>query len=457
MVSSVQAAQSARFERRTSPLLLGQRIEVLDVMRGIAVCGILAVNIFVMGTLGSTQGRTFPAEWNANWVAWIMQRVLLEGPMRGLFMVLFGAGMLMMLKNAEGPKGQAMPIDAWTRRCLALLLFGVIHFLVLMWPGEILWTLGIAGLALLAFRTAKVRTLWIWALLIIACLSAHRAYDTSTYVATYETALEAERAKASGVALTAEQQSSLDAVVSAKAANYPTEEAMAAEFTQRTHLPGLLSWSASGWSFRHLGVYSWIGVAESLAFMLVGMALFRSGLLTGERQSRTYWQILMVAGAIGLLLRGADYAWQARTAFELDIHRLSPLMSWLRSGWYQPARLALTLAYVAMIVLMVRGSWLAWKVPFNALGRMALTNYTLQSVLTSLLFYALGYLGAFGAAGLMAVTFAICMITAAFSIVWLNHFSVGPMEWLLRRLAYGTLSGGKRGDAAAMAAQSPSL
>ena len=175
MVSSVQAAQSARFERRTSPLLLGQRIEVLDVMRGIAVCGILAVNIFVMGTLGSTQGRTFPAEWNANWVAWIMQRVLLEGPMRGLFMVLFGAGMLFMLKNAEGPKGQAMPIDAWTRRCLALLLFGVIHFLVLMWPGEILWTLGIAGLALLAFRTAKVRTLWIWALLIIACLSAHRA------------------------------------------------------------------------------------------------------------------------------------------------------------------------------------------------------------------------------------------------------------------------------------------
>ena len=74
-------------------------------------------------------------------------------------------------------------------------------------------------------------------------------------------------------------------------------------------------------------------------------------------------------------------------------------MSWLRSGWYQPARLALTLAYVAMIVLMLRGSWLAWKVPFNALGRMALTNYTLHSVMTSLLFYAFGYLGAFGAAG----------------------------------------------------------
>ncbi len=132
-------------------------------------------------------------------------------------------------------------------------------------------------------------------------------------------------------------------------------------------------------------------------------------------------------------------------------------MSWLRSGWYQSARLALTLAYVAMIVLMVKGNWRAWKVPFNALGRMALTNYTLQSVLTSLLFYALGYLGAFGAAGLMAVAFAICVITGIFSMIWLKHFSFGPMEWLLRRLAYGTLGRGSRGDALATPAQSPSL
>lgn len=132
-------------------------------------------------------------------------------------------------------------------------------------------------------------------------------------------------------------------------------------------------------------------------------------------------------------------------------------MSWLRSGWYQPARLALTLAYVAMIVLMLRGSWLAWKVPFNALGLMALTNYTLHSVMTSLLFYAFGYLGALGAAGLMAAAFAICLITGVFSIIWLKQFPVGPMEWLLRHLAYGTLDGGKCGDAAAKPAQCTSL
>ncbi len=441
----------------TQPVPQSERLEVLDVMRGIAVCGILAVNIFVMGTVGSTQGRTFPAAWNADWIAWVGQRFLLEGSMRGLFTILFGAGMLMILRKAEGPDGRALPIDVWTRRCLALLFLGVLHFLVLLWPGEILWTYGVAGLALLAFRTAKVRTLWVWALLIVACLSAHRAYDTSTYVATYQAALEGERAKAAGLEPTAEQQAGLDAVAAAKSANYPTGEALAKEVRQRTELGPLLGWSASGWSSRHLGVYSWIAVAESLAFMLVGMALFRSGILTGERPSRTYWLILLSAGAVGLTLRAIDFGWQARTGFELDIHRLNPLMSILRSGWYQPARLALTLAFVALIVLLVRSGVRGWRSPFRALGRLALTVYTLQSALTSLLFYGFGYVGAFGPAGLLLVTLAVCVLTAIFSMVWLRAFSIGPLEWLLRAIAHGTFSPARRPQAAAVLARSPPL
>ena len=101
--------------------------------------------------------------------------------------------------------------DVWTRRCLALLAFGIVHFLILMWPGEILWTYGIAGLALLAFRSARVRTLWIWALLIIACLSAFRAYDTSTYLDSYRDALAGERAIAAGREPTPEQKAGMEA------------------------------------------------------------------------------------------------------------------------------------------------------------------------------------------------------------------------------------------------------
>jgi uncharacterized protein len=429
---------------------------MLDVIRGIAVCGILAVNIFVMGTVGSTQGRTFPAVWNADWIAWVSQRVLLEGPMRGLFMILFGAGMVMMLRRAEGDRPQVVPIDVWTRRCLALLALGVGHFLILMWPGEILWTLGLAGLALLAFRTARVRTLWIWALLIIACLSGHRAWHTSTYFENYANALSAEAAQAEGRPPTEAEKAGLAAVKSAVSANYPTPESLETEIRQRTSLGPLIQWSTAGWAYRHLGVYSWIAVAESLAFMLVGMALFRSRILTGEASRRLYrW--MLVAGAAGLALRLVDFSWQARTGFELDIHRLDTAMSLLRSAWYQPARLGLTLGYVAALVLLLRAGRRAWAAPFRAMGRTALTVYTLQSLLTSVLFYALGYVGAFGAAKLMLAALCISILTGLFSMIWLRFRPMGPLEWLLRAIAYGSFSPSRRPAAAEALERGPPL
>ena len=444
-------------QQAIAPVAADQRVELLDVIRGIAVCGILAVNIFVMGTVGGTQGRSFPAQWNADWIAWSLQRLLLEGPMRGLFMVLFGAGMVMMLRKAEGEHPQIAPIDVWVRRSLALLGLGVLHFLVLMWPGEILWTLGVAAFPLLAFRTARPRVLWLWALIIIACLSAHRAYSTSGYLESYQAALAGERAQQEGRVLNPDEKAGMAAAAAAMSANYPARETLAAEVEQRTSLVPLIKWSAAGWAFRHLEIYSWIGVAESLAFMLIGMALYRSGIIAGGASARFYWMMLLGGGGIGLGLRGVDMWWQARTGFELDIHQLNPAMSLLRSAWYQPARLALTLAYLALFALLWRAGWRAWTLPFRAMGRTALTVYSLQSLLTSILFYALGYVGAFGAAGLLVAALCICIVTALFSMSWLRHHGMGPMEWLLRAIAYGTFSPSRKPAAAEALARSPPI
>lgn len=421
-----------------APYGADERVRLLDLIRGVAVCGILAVNIFVMGTVGATQGRRFPMRLDADWVAWFGQRLLLEGPMRGLFTILFGAGMLLMLRRSEGERPIVAPVDAWARRALALLGLGGVHALVLMWPGEILWTLGVAALPLLAFRTARPRTLWIWALIIIACLSAHRVWNTNGYLTSYAAALAVERAIAAGGTPTAEQEAGRIAVAGAVASNYPPPEAIAAEVMQRTRLGTLVAWSWAGWASRHLEIYSWIAVAECLAFMLVGMALFRSGILTGQAPARVYWWLLLAGGGLGLGLRLMDLLWQARTGFELDIHRLNPAMSLLRSAWYQPARLALTLGWIGLLTLLWRAGRQGWTAPFEAMGRMALTVYTLQSAITSLLFYGLGYVGAFGAAGLLAITLGICVATAGFGMAWLKRFGMGPLERVLRWIAYGT-------------------
>lgn len=426
-------------ERSLGPTPADKRIRLLDYLRGIAVCGILPVNIIVMGTVGGTEGRTFPARLDADWISWSIQRLFLEGAMRGLFTLLFGAGMLMMLRRTEGDTPQVAPIDIWTRRCLALLLFGVIHFALLLWPGEILWTYGVAGFALLAFRSARPATLWIAALIILASLSAFRAYDTGTWVARYQLAATAELAQQQGQTLTQEQKTALETAQEVKNSVYPGEAARRAEIDQRTHLGPLLSWSAAGWASRHLGNYSWLGVAESLSFMLIGMALFRSGVLTGNCSFRKYMKMAAIGISFGLALRTLDFLWQARTGFELDIHRLNLSVSLLRSASYEPARLALTLGYIGLIALLFRQRAPARSGFLEALGRMALTAYTLQSLLTSALFYGFGTFGTFDYAALAAISAAIWFVSGTFCLWWLRHFSIGPAEWLLRAIAYGRL------------------
>jgi len=429
-------------EAAVGPIGKGERIELLDILRGIAVCGILPVNIIVMGTVGSTKGLTYPARWDGDWIAWGLQRVLLEGPMRGLFTMLFGVGMLLMLRRAEGERPDVVAFDIWTRRCLALLLFGIVQFAVFFWPGEILWTYGIAGLMLLAFRSARPRTLWIWAAIIMIGLSSFRTYDTAKTAIGHEQAHVAAQVLAAGQPVSAEQKVALDAARATQASLHPSDESIVTEIRQRTNLGSLLGWSAAGWAARHIGNYSWWGVMESLGFMLVGIALFRTGLLTGAGTAIGYRRLMVWGLGIGILLRLCDLAWQARTGFELDLDRLNLTASLMRSLLYEPARLALTLGYVALIVLLSRGSSSRAVRAISPLGRMALTAYCLQSILTSLLFYAFGYVGAFGYLSLLIVSAVIWAITGLFAAIWLRHFKMGPAEWLLRAIAYA----GSRGD-----------
>ena len=125
-----------------------RRIGQLDVLRGAAVCAILPINILVMGTLADLDGLRYPAPWSLDLGFWIALQLFLEGASRGVFTLLFGAGMLLMLRKAEAVPPNVGAVDAWARRCIALLVFGVVQFVVFMWPGEILWNYGVAGFAL---------------------------------------------------------------------------------------------------------------------------------------------------------------------------------------------------------------------------------------------------------------------------------------------------------------------
>lgn len=410
-----------------------KRIDALDVLRGAAVCGILLMNIWSMGGASEYPLTIFPARWNAEWITWALQTVFVQGAMRGLFTLLFGAGMLLMLRRADGEDGQAAPLDVWARRSLVLMALGTLQWAVLLWPGEILWNYGVSGLFLLAFRTARPRTLLIAAAMLIAGLAANTAHWTTQSVEQYH---QGAAVLAAGGAPNAEQQVAAKAEQAARATIHPDAAAVAQRIEQRTHLPSLLRWSANYWAGENIGITGWIDVAESVAFMLVGMALFRLGVLTGAASASTYRRMMLVGYGGGLAWRLVPVVLAARTGWDMGDPAVATWQWTVALAMFEPARLLVTLGHAGLVLWLFQAGPFGRAETLRALGRMTLTVYCLQSLIGSALFYGFGLLGRLSLLELWGVAGAIWLATALFCRWWLARFAMGPVERVLRALAY---------------------
>ena len=412
-----------------------QRIAALDVLRGVAICGILLMNIYSMGGVREYPLTSFPPRADPEWVSWGIQSLFVQGAMRGLFTLLFGASMLLMLRRAED--GHVAPIDAWARRSIALMGFGVLQFAVLIWPGEILWNYGVSGLFLLAFRTARPRTLLLAAALLIGGLSLNAAHWTGQEVQQLREGRAAARAAASGGTITPDQRTALAAERANLAAVQPSEQIVKREISRRTHFGSLLRWSAGYWTEQNLTFTGWIDVAESVAFMLVGMAFFRAGILTGQAPAATY-RIMVLAGyGGGLAWRGFVVWLNVRSNLDMGSPGVDPLAWTLSQAMFEPARLLVTIGHVGLVLMLFRSGVLGAAPTLQALGRMALTVYCLQSAIGSLLFYGVGLVGQFSLPQLWLVAAGTWIVTALFCRWWFGRYAMGPAEEVLRWIAYG--------------------
>lgn len=419
-----------------------ERIHTLDVLRGIAICGILLMNIHAMGDVTDYPAH-FPAGWSSEWIAWGVQTIVVQGAMRGLFTILFGASMLIMLRRAEGG-GDAdpspRPLDIWVRRSIALMGFGIAQWLLFLWPGEILWNYGISGLFLLAFRTARPRTLVIAASVLTLALAGNTAFWTHQQVVQLEQGQAAALRSQRGLAITADDRLAIAAERQHRATIRPTAEERAERIAQRTHPIGLLHWSAGYWIRENLTITGWVDIAESVSFMLIGMALFRTGILTGTASTSTYRLMLFGGYGGGLLLRGAHVLLLARTGFDMG-SPLAPGWAWIAAeSSFEPARLLMTMGHVGCAVLLFRAGGFGQAVTLRAMGRMTLTVYCLQSILGALIFYVAGYVGAFTLPQLWLIAAGIWGVSAILCRTWLAHHAMGPAETLIRRIAYGSVN-----------------
>ena len=401
-----------------APLPAPTRIVSLDVIRGIAVMGIFSVNVIAFAMI-------FPAYFNPvayggatgeNFVIWLVNYVVIDGKLRTLFSMLFGASMLLVIERAAAA-GRS-PAKTHYARMIVLMLFGLVHFYVI-WHGDILVLYALTGMIAFLFRYCRVRTMLIWAtcLLVFATLMFSGA---SYQIRQADLAAHSPTATAKQI----RQWNSMAAfAIKPEAQNAEETQLALSPVVERAQHMLTERGTEPFTSFLGFGV-------QTLALMLFGMAGYRSGFLTGEWAVARYRRIAMSTLAIGGLVTLALGLWVASANFYI------PLIFFTFLGIGGPIQLAMAFGYAALIILLSRGGG-ALTARTAAVGRAAFSNYLGTSILAALIFYGDGF-GLFGSVSRFEAWLVVPPVWAImllWSKPWLDRFRYGPLEWAWRSLA----------------------
>ncbi len=411
------------------------RIAVLDILRGVAILGILFMNINDMGASFRAGGDVRHFGWGPNdQVAWWLREVFANGTARCLLEMLFGAGMVILTDRAAQAAGRWTAMRRYYWRNIVLVLFGLAHMFILMWGGDILHTYGLAALIVFWFRRLSPR--WLIGIGMIMALlqlfgGGYFGYYTGVQRQAQAVALQAK--SDAGQALTVAEKKLLADVAKSKARRIKSRAERAAEIAKedRDRSSTSANWFAEQLRMsaeRLFGFGELFAIWESASLMLIGAALFKLGILQGDRSRRFYWRMTGMAYLVGITLRviGAEETMRFDDA---------PHTIWATQ---EVARQAITLGHVGLINLLamsVLGSKLVH--PLVAAGRTALSIYIMQTVICLWILYppfALALYGTQGWAALMVTALIINLGLLWLANVYLRHFRIAPVEWAWRSL-----------------------
>ena len=389
------------------PVSSSERILFIDVLRGMALFGILAANMrafFAPLDCYDHIGVLFHGR--ADVVAQWFVDALIQGKFITIFSFLFGMGFAIQMTRAQA-RG-ARFLSFYPRRLLALALFGLIHGL-LIWAGDILLTYAFSGAILLLFRNRQQKTLLWWAgglvLLPIVVSSAFLRLYFSRFHRPW-----------------------MD----------PTPPDM-----QKLH--AVIQIYAHG-TLRQIAAQNWVEWKRELpltffaiyatALFLLGMWVWRAGIV---QRLDEYRPILKRVCAwcipIGLVINA-----YVATVMAIVPPGTVSLWGWSAGVLWLPGSHILSAGYASgLALLFLHEDWKRMLIPFAAVGRTALTNYLLQSVICTLFFYSYttGLFGRIGPAVGWIPTVVLYAAQVVFSNWWLERYRFGPMEWLWRGMTYG--------------------
>jgi uncharacterized protein len=425
-----------------SPVARAERISSLDTLRGFSLMGILVMNItdFAYGYANylfplSTVKPVFDGpHWKLNTAAWFLRWIFFEGKMRGLFSLLFGAGVILLTERALARGAGIRAADIYTRRNMWLVLFGMLHG-YLIWNGDILFYYGLAALLFLfPFRNLRVRTLmWVAAILLVLNSALSMGHEYFHPLSQRAAAMRASEKLAQHKKLTPEESDDLKAWANAQQEWRKTPKQISEDIAamQKGYL------AAQGHRAKDVLIGelkgSYFGFGDWVGMMLLGMALYRNGFLTGRLRMKTYaWTAaicLSVAWVVTAL--GAYKSW----AGHFDFFQTA---LWMQAP-YDLARVSGALGNAALVLLLLKAGRLPWLLRSVAsVGQMALSNYILTSLVMQTIF-VWGSWHWYGYVEYYKVYYAVAgmwLVNIIFSAVWLRFFEFGPLEWAWRSLTY---------------------
>ena len=393
------------------------RIMGLDVTRGFAVMGILAMNIIAFAM--PENAYITPVSWGgtapADMAEWAIAFIFFDSKMRGLFSILFGASTLLVIQSASAAGRSAERTHYG--RMVTLVLFGLAHF-YLIWDGDILFLYAVCGLFLFLFRNLSVSALAItgWALvalnwlLMVGPLILLRVGAATGQAKMQEVMKDLSESFAHGSA-----ESVADVTLySGSYAHIVGAKLTDSLFDPLTEVLGYGT--------------------ETLGLMLIGMALYKSGMLRGEwsldRLDRWRNRCLAI-GAAGAL---AFLALQIGSGMDPWVMLTTVL------GWSVPTNIIMSIGYAALFMgLAQRFGHSAFITRVAAAGRAAFSNYLGTSIVMTTIFYGygMGLYGEVSRASLVPFVIGAWVIMLLWSKPWLDRFRYGPMEWLWRSMARG--------------------
>jgi uncharacterized protein len=397
---------------QAAPVAPSQRIVAIDVLRGLALLGILMMNIqgFSMPWAAYFNPTAYGDLTGANRWVWILSHILADQKFMTLFSLLFGAGIILLTTRLEA-RGQS----AWKihyRRSFWLLLFGLAHA-YLFWSGDILVLYALCAAVVFWFRRLSPRWLIAGGLLSLTVPSVMVWLGSAT-IDIWPPELYAEMMtdwQPDPMTIQEELTAYRDGWLAQMEARLPQ--------SLELHSYALLFW----------------GLWRAGGLMLIGMALYKWGVVTARRSPRFYTAMAIVGLIAGLSAAAYGVQQNFAHAWEMAFSRFGP-----GSQFNYWGSLLVSGGYIGLVMLWVqRGGLVRLQAALAAVGRTALSNYLLHTLIATTIFYGHGF-GLFGSVdrtGQVLIVLAIWACQLVWSPLWLHYFRFGPAEWLWRSLTYG--------------------